>query len=118
MTVRRRAGLSVVVLLALAATGCSQVAAIAPVGGGREAEARFGVDDVLIAEHVDVLTAPVCETDPQGAIRCAGTTTEDAEIVGVVPPGDPAQLSVTVGGETVYSGSLQSVLDDAVRATP
>lgn len=118
MTGRRHAGLVAAALLGLALTGCSQVAAIAPVGGSREAETRFAVNDVLASQHVDILTAPVCQTDPQGSIQCTGTTSEDAEIVGTVPAGDPAQLSVTVGSETLYSGPLQSVLDDAVRATP
>jgi hypothetical protein len=112
---RRILGPAALVVGALALAGCSQVAAIAPVGGGRAAEVRFAVNDVLVAEGVDVLTAPVCETSAGGDIDCVGEAVGGADIVATAPAGDPAQLTVSVGPAQLYSGGVQDVLDRAAR---
>jgi hypothetical protein len=106
-------------LAALAAgvlAGCSQVAAIAPVGGGHEAEVRYAAIDVLTTAGTDILTAPVCAMDAGGAITCAGSTTAGETITAVSPAGDQTVVTVTVGADTLYSGSIADVLNDAARA--
>jgi len=114
---RRRLGhVALVAASAVALTGCSQVAAIAPVGGARESEVRYAAIDVLMDAGVDLLTAPVCTpADAERVIRCAGETL-DGEPIDVHSPGDaPDTLTVTVGERTLYSGSTHDVLEAAMR---
>jgi hypothetical protein len=59
------------VALALVLAGCSQVDALAPVGGAGIADLRYATNEVLLEKDVDILVAPVC--DGQGlALRCVG----------------------------------------------
>jgi hypothetical protein len=104
------------VLLAalLLANGCSQAAALAPVGGGREALVRFAGSDVLVERGVPILRAPACTQDAAGVV-CTGTTTAGQPIRFEGPPGDPATLVVTVGAQQLYSGSAQDVVDRSGR---
>ncbi len=101
--------------LAGALSGCSQIDALAPVGGDTLAEVRFAANDVLVASGVEVLTAPVCVASTT-AITCEGATAEEAAILVKTTSADETSLEVTVGGTTLYSGSLQDVLDDAATA--
>jgi len=96
--------------------GCSQVAALAPVGGDREAEIRYAAIDVLLDEGVDVLTAPVCGmADREGQVLCEGETF-DGEPILVRSPGDAEDtFTLTVGQRTLYSGSTQDVLEAAMQ---
>lgn len=116
MTGRRilapRAALALPALLMLA--GCSQVAALAPVGGNALSEVRFAANDVLVAQGVDILEAPVCST-AGAAITCQGTTTDGQAIVVASSSADDATITVTVGSATLYSGSLQQLLRDAAE---
>lgn len=58
MTRRKRIlSLAAATAAGLALTGCSQVQALAPVGGDRLAEVRFGTLDILTAHEVPILTA-------------------------------------------------------------
>jgi threonine dehydrogenase-like Zn-dependent dehydrogenase len=112
----RRAPAVLGVLIAAAAVlaGCSQVAAIAPVGGDRLAEVRFAGLDVLTSEDVDVRTAPVCAQAADLTVTCDGDTF-DGQAIRVTSPGaTPDDLEVVVGARTVYSGSLQAVLEKAM----
>ena len=94
--------------------GCSQVDALAPVGGDRLAEVRFATNDVLVARSVPLLTAPVC-TAEGAAVTCTGTTVDQQTVTATSTAADPDTLEVTVGSTTVFSGSVQDVLTAAAR---
>ena len=102
----------------LALTGCSQIAAIAPVGGDHLAEVRFAANDLLLQADVELLTAPACTTEPEDAITCEGETVDGEKISVESPADDPRSLTVTVGSETLYSGSIQEALEKALRPAP
>ncbi|WP_368498457.1 hypothetical protein [Herbiconiux sp. A18JL235] len=102
------------VLAVAALTGCSQLAALAPVGGDQLAEVRFAAVDVLLENDVDVLEAPVCSLDGT-AISCTGSTVGGGAIEVTSSTSLSAELTVLVGGDQLFSGPLQSVLDKAAR---
>ena len=94
----------------------SQVAAIAPVGGGRIAEVRFAGNDVLAREGVAVLVAPVC-TEEASTITCTGSA-QDGAVITVRSAADrQTAVTVVVGSRTLYDGPIQDVLDQAARPT-
>ncbi|TQJ31278.1 hypothetical protein [Microbacterium sp. SLBN-146] len=109
---KRAAVASLSVILMLLA-GCSQIEAIAPVGGDRLAEVRFAGFDVLVDEGVDIRTAPVC-TDTDGTVACAGDTLDGTTIRITSTSDAPDALIVVVGDETLYDGSLHDVLEKAM----
>lgn len=113
----RAAGSALLALVAL--TACSQAAALAPVGGNRLAEVRFAALDVLTAQQVDVLVAPVCTASgPDDAtITCTGTTSDGAAIGVSSTASDQATMSVTVGGTSIFRGAYLDILDRAARAS-
>lgn len=98
-----------------ALAGCSQVAALAPVGGDRLAEVRVATNDVLVDRAVPVLTAPVCSAAGD-AVTCTGTTVDQQPITATST--DPDTLVVTVGPTTLFTGSVQDVLTSAARPAP
>lgn len=106
-----------VVALLLLTTGCSQAAALAPVGGGHLTEVRFAALDLLVQRGVAILVAPVC-TDTADDISCRGTTVDGAVVLVRSPAADRTQVTVTVGDEMLYQGPIQDVLDSAARPTP
>jgi hypothetical protein len=124
--VRRGCTLLVAGFAATALAGCSQIAALAPVGGDTVASVRYAVIDVLLAHDVAVLEAPTCVQDT-AAISCTGSVVGggaiSASAVSPTPSPSPGPqddapdlvLEVIVDGESLYSGSLQSVIDEAVR---
>lgn len=109
-------GLALIACTTTGLAGCSQIAALAPVGGNGLAEVRFGAIDVLQQKGVEILAAPVCsQTDADGAVTCAGTTGDGRDIAVTSNVGADATLVIVVGGETIFSGSLSDVLDEAAR---
>lgn len=94
--------------------GCSQLAALAPVGGDGLAEVRYGAIDVLLGESIEILEAPVCAASGD-AVTCEGSTTDGEAITVVSSSAADATLEVKVGTRLLYSGSLQTVLDEAAR---
>ena len=111
---RRLITASVLAASMLAVAGCSQVEALAPVGGNHLTEVRYAAIDILLAKNIDVLVAPVCEQDGE-AVLCTGETA-DGETITVTSPADATDtVTVTVGDETIYSGKYWDILDDAVR---
>ncbi|MCC6854975.1 MAG: hypothetical protein IT189_02815 [Microbacteriaceae bacterium] len=102
-------------LLALTLTGCTQLAAIAPVGGARVSEVRYAALDLLVRDDVDVLVAPVCEMADDREVTCSGTTLNGGTIEVVSSASDQANLTVTVDGSVLYSGSIQDVLESALE---
>lgn len=101
--------------LVMALTGCSQVAAIAPVGGSHQAEVRYAAIDVLVDADIEVMVAPVCESDDAGAITCEGETTDGTVISVVSTAADQTSVEVRVGDDVIYSGSIMEVLNRAAR---
>ncbi len=101
---------------AVALAGCSEISALAPVGGNALAEVRFGAIDALQARQIDILTAPVCAAEPDTTtVTCEGTTTAGADIFVRSSTADDATIVVHVGGETIYDGALRDLLDEAAR---
>ncbi|MEN2740673.1 hypothetical protein ABCS02_23005 [Microbacterium sp. X-17] len=113
--IRRRIGAAAALALGvLALAGCSQIAAIAPVGGARLGDVRYAAIDVLQSKGIEIMTAPVCaETD--NAVACTGSTRDGAPIEVESPAADRTTFTLKVGGSTLYSGSVQAVLDAAVE---
>ena len=111
----RRAWVPVVLVAGVLLAGCSQIAAIAPVGGSHLAEVRYAAIDVLVAAEVDILTAPVCAQAPSGEVSCQGETTDGTKIAVDSPADDHTVLTVTVGDDELYSGSIMDVIDKAAR---
>ncbi|QOC25522.1 hypothetical protein IC744_03880 [Microbacterium hominis] len=102
--------------VAASLAGCSQVAALAPVGGNGLAEVRFGAIDVLQQKGIDLLEAPVCATVGAGpAVTCTGRTLDGHDVSVASSVSSDARLDVLVGGQTLFSGLLSDVLDAAAR---
>lgn len=108
------ASLAAVALIASLA-GCSQVAAIAPVGGARVSEVRYAALDILVAQEVDILEAPTCEMADDRAVTCTGSTLDGDAIEVSSPADDQATLTISVGGDEVFTGTIQSVLEKAME---
>ena len=102
------------VTLAVLLTGCSQVAALAPVGGDHLAEVRFAANDVLVSSGIDILVAPVC-TSTDTAISCSGTTVDGEEITAISTDADPTSIEVSVGDTVLFSGAISDVIDSNAR---
>ncbi len=98
-----------------ALAGCSQIAALAPVGGDHLTEVRYAAVDVLVGAKVELLAAPACESAADGATSCAGETVAGETIAVDSPAADPTTVTVRVGDEVLYSGPIQDVLDAAAR---
>ncbi|MBN9181731.1 hypothetical protein [Microbacterium sp.] len=111
----RRRAVVLALLLAPLLAGCSQVAAIAPVGGDHLAEVRYAAIDVLLDKGIDVLVAPDCTQAASGAVSCTGKTTDGTPLAATSPADDQTVVTVTVGDRTLYSGAIMTVLDDAAR---
>lgn len=94
--------------------GCSQVAALAPVGGDDVAKVRFAAIDLLVADGVEVLDAPFCELDGE-AIRCTGSTVAGEAITVDSTTSDDAPLTVVVGSDTLFDGSLNEAVETFMR---
>lgn len=98
-------------------TACSQITALAPVSGGPLQTVRVGILDVLVQEGVPILVAPVC-TQEATQFTCTGSTVDGREILAVATLSTPYMMTVTIGGDLLYDGDVQSVLDAASRETP
>jgi hypothetical protein len=106
---------SIALALAPVLAGCSQVAAIAPVGGDRLAEVRYAGIDVLTKAGIEILTAPVCEQSADQAVTCEGSDV-DGQAIRVVSKSDAQDLvTVTVGSRSIYDGAIHAVLDEAMQ---
>lgn len=119
----RKPGCTLLAVLALA--GCSQVAQLQPVAGDAVTSVRIATNDVLLEESIPVLIAPVCTMN--GAdFRCTGSTREGEEIVAVAvtkaesgatkdqwgaPEPAVIDLDVSVAGKSIFTGTVQDVLD-------
>ncbi|MFT4210632.1 MAG: hypothetical protein QM626_02065 [Microbacterium sp.] len=116
MSRARRAALCAVALPLLLA-GCSQVAALAPVGGDAEAAARIATIDVLLAQGVELGEAPQCASTDE-TIRCTGTTADGEQIEAQATTAADSPLEVSIAGTTVFTGTVADVIGEASRPTP
>ena len=122
MRARRLMVVCVAVLgLALAASGCSQLSSevegAAVYGGDRASTVRSATINVLLDRAVAVRVWPGCiETGKQ--VSCTGTTASGAAIVVESPGTSPVTLTITVGGEQIFSGEAIPVLDAAAGKSP
>ena len=98
---------------ALALTGCSQVAALTPVGGTAITSVRNATYQVLVQQQVPILVAPQCESATEG-FTCVGSTVDGSTIRTTASATAPYEMTITVGDEVVFRGTAQAVLDAAV----
>ncbi|MGN6325087.1 hypothetical protein [Pseudolysinimonas sp.] len=114
---RRPLAVAGILVAAGALAGCSQVAALAPVGGTRLVEVRFATIDVLEEHAVQVELAPVCRRATDATISCVGTTRDGRRITGISRGSAPDRLTVEVGGDVLHDGPYLPVLDRAAQGT-
>lgn len=112
------------IIVAMAASACSQAAQLQPVAGAQVSAVRTATNDVLSDSGVAIEVAPVCEfADP--LFICQGTAVGGQEIVaeaqvlteygktkdewGAYVPAD-VSLVVKVGSQTIYEGNVEDVL--------
>ena len=116
MTPRRGAVVCIASAAVLVLSGCaSQLAAIAPVGGGDVTALRIATIDVLQDLGIGMMQVPVCvEADePVDSYVCAGTTT-DGKAIAVTSPGTtPMTMTILVDDKQVFAGSVREVIDKA-----
>ncbi|MDI9915662.1 hypothetical protein [Rhodococcus sp. IEGM 1379] len=98
------------VALVVTLGGCSQVDALAPVGGAGIADMRYATNEVLLEKNIDILVAPVCSGEGL-ELRCTGETVNSESITATSTSQDESTFKLVVGTETVYSGDVQTVLD-------
>ena len=109
----RRYGFLGAVLLAAVLSGCSQIGALTPVGGSAITSVRNATNDVLMEQGVEILVAPICEKGAD-AFTCKGSTVDGKDITAEATLIAPYELRIDVGGEEIFSGTAQEVLDAAV----
>ena len=110
------AAASVVMVSGLLGACTSQLDALAPVGGDAVTGVTFAATDVLLQRKFGILEAPVC-TLAGTAVACVGSLTDGSRVsVSADVTAKPHTMTVTVGGEVIFEGHVQSVLDDAARA--
>lgn len=109
---RLRVALAIAVPAAFLA-GCSQIEALAPVGGTAITTVRIATYDVLIDQQIPILVAPQCAATSSG-FTCEGTTVDGAPITAQAGPSSPFDLVISVDGEVVFEGTAQEVIDAAV----
>lgn len=114
---RRLAIVGAGVTTAVSLVGCSQIDALAPVSGGPLQTVRVGMLDVLVREDVPIMVAPVCTQEPT-QFTCAGSTIDGSPIEAVATLTTPYLITITVGGDVLYDGAVQSVLDEAAQVAP
>lgn len=102
-----------VALATLALSACSQISALTPVGGTAITSVRNATYEVLVDQQVPILTAPECAAT-DGGFTCTGSTVDGAEILTVAQGTNPYPMTITVGGEVLFEGNAQDVLDAAV----
>lgn len=111
---RPAATLALALLLAAGLSGCSEIRALAPVSGDSVTSVRNAVNVVLVDQDIDILAAPVCGTEGSG-FSCRGSTVDGAAIVATASGSAPYDLTITVGDETIFTGTAQGVLEKALQ---
>lgn len=112
MTARRFAAIGLIAIAAVLG-GCSQAAALAPVGGDRVVSVRVATIEVLLERLIDVREAPACHQDDDAAVSCTGTTSDGLTVSAAAMRADLDRVIVQIDGDTVYDGSIDAVLEQA-----
>lgn len=113
----RRAFIPVIVSAIVLTAGCSQVAALTPVGGDAITTVRNATYDVLFDQQIAVLVAPVCKPTESG-FTCTGETVDGQPIVTTAAATKPFDMAISVGGTVIFEGNAQDVLNADVREAP
>lgn len=107
--------IAVLAAVVLVLSGCSQIAAIAPVGGNRLSDVRYAALDVLVEKDIPILTAPECSESEDKAVSCVGETVGGETITVTSTAADQASFTIEVGSDTLFTGVIQDILDAAMR---
>ena len=105
-------------IVAVAAGGlllsaCSQIDSLTPVGGSAVTSVRNATNDVLVDQQVPILVAPVC-TEVDTGFTCTGSTTDGREILTKADGTSPYELTISIDGEVIFTGTATEVLEAAV----
>lgn len=114
MSVRRIAAATAAAAVLLSGCG-SQLAAIAPVGGGDVTALRIATIDVLQDLGIQMMQVSVCvEADePADSYVCDGTTADRKAIAVTTLGTTPMTMTILVDGRQVFAGSVRDVIDKA-----
>ena len=93
--------------------GCSQIDSLTPVGGSAVTSVRNATNDVLVDQQVSILVAPVC-TEVDSGFTCSGSTTDGREILTKAGGTSPYDLTISIDGEVIFTGTAKEVLEAAV----
>jgi len=94
-------------------TGCSQINSLTPVGGSAVTSVRNATNDVLVDQQVSILVAPVC-TEVDSGFTCTGSTIDGQEILTKAGGTSPYELTISIDGEVIFTGTAKEVLEAAV----
>lgn len=130
--IKRTLGVASAAILGVGAlAGCTQLSSLGPVSGLPSNTMQIAVDNVLIAEKVNVLDGVVCKQLDTKELECKGSTVDKEPILAtgtapvsqkstLSPGGNPTvavdgileiQMVVKVGSKTIYSGPAQAVVE-------
>jgi hypothetical protein len=90
--------------------GCSQLDALQQVSGVPLSTVRVAAYDVLVDKKVPIKVAPICTETPE-QFTCTGSTLDDEPIEVTVPNDEQQVMTVTVGGEQIFRGPVQDVIE-------
>ena len=82
------------------------------VSGDRVALVRAAAQDILVQKSIRVHVWPQC-TATGNALACQGSTVDNAVIAVESPATSPVTMTVSVGGQELFSGAVQPVIDQA-----
>lgn len=98
--------------------GCAniqtQVAQFQPVAGDALTGVNNAVNDVLLEQQVELLVVPTCSYVPE-TYTCLGTTLAGEQIKATAVGSAPEEVSITVAGKQIFSGSIDKVLTKAAQ---
>ncbi|MEZ5185076.1 MAG: hypothetical protein R2720_04975 [Candidatus Nanopelagicales bacterium] len=97
--------------------GCSQIDALQQVSGVPLATVEIAADDVLLQKNVPLLSAPICQ-EGDAEFTCTATTQDNQQVEVSVPDDEQMIMTVTVGGEEIFSGPVQDVIERAGERMP
>jgi hypothetical protein len=106
--------------ISLSVAGCSQVEGLATQANMNVIYVATASTDVLTTQSIPIQQAPRCTVDAAKLYTCNGTTADGRAILVLVPEDDSEdpQMTISVGGQQIFSGSVVTVLNNAAQATP
>ena len=113
-TVLRSAGTAAAAVLMTACAVTTQVDSLKPVAGDPITGLSIASSDVLLAQGVEMKVVPVCSFAGDD-YTCKGSTMSDDKIIVRAQGSEPETMTITVGGERVFDGSIDEVLTKAAQ---